>query len=51
MAESFPLRFVLDEHLRGVLFDAIDRHNQFSAFPLDVVQVGGPQDLPLGSKD
>jgi hypothetical protein len=46
-----PLRFVLDEHLRGLLWKAIQHHNAASAFPIDVVRVGDPADLPLGSTD
>jgi hypothetical protein len=46
-----PLKFVLDEHHRGVLWDAIYRHNLRGIDPLDVVRVGDPTDLPLGIKD
>ncbi len=45
------LRYVLDENLRGVLWHAIQQHNSRSAFPLDVVRVGDPPDLPLGTID
>lgn len=46
------LRFVLDEHLRGGgLWQAIQRHNAAGRFPLDVVRVGDPPDLPLGTTD
>jgi hypothetical protein len=46
-----PLRFVLDENLRGgALWHAIQQHN--AAGPkLDVVRVGDPPDLALGSAD
>lgn len=50
MAEA-PLRFALDEHLRGYLFHAIIRESEASGFPIDIVQVGDPPDLPLGAKD
>src|SRR5437588_495520 len=46
-----PLRFVLDEHLRGLLWKAIQHHNATSTFPIDAVRVGDPPDLPLGSAD
>lgn len=46
-----PLAYVLDEHLRGVLWQTIQRHNATGAFPIDVVEVGDPPDLPLGSSD
>jgi hypothetical protein len=46
-----PLRFVLDENQRGLLWRAVVRHNQSSAYPLDTVRVGDPPDLPLGAID
>jgi hypothetical protein len=46
-----PLRFVLDENQRGLLWRAAVRHNQAGLSPLDVVRVGDPPDLPLGSID
>jgi hypothetical protein len=47
-----PLRFVLDEHLRGGgLWQAIQQHNASGGYPLDVVRVGDPADLPLGTLD
>jgi hypothetical protein len=46
-----PLRFVLDENQRGPLWRAVIRHNQAGAYPLDVVRVGDPLDLPLASID
>src|SRR5262245_49785230 len=46
------LRFLLDEHLRGRrLWQSIVRHNVLGGFSIDVVQVGDPIDLPLGSND
>jgi hypothetical protein len=45
------LRFLLDEHLRGVLWLAIQRHNARGGLPIDAVRVGDPLDLPLGSDD
>lgn len=46
-----PLRFVLDENQRGLLWRAVVRHNQAGLHPLDVVRVGDPPDLPLGAID
>jgi hypothetical protein len=46
-----PLAFLLDEHLRGPLWQAIVRHNARGQGPLDVVRVGDAPDLPLGSSD
>ncbi len=45
------LRLLLDEHLRGVLWLAIQRHNAQGGLPIDAVRVGDPADLPLGSSD
>jgi hypothetical protein len=46
-----PLSFVLDEHLRGALWQAILRHNLRGAELLDVVRVGDAADLPLQIDD
>jgi hypothetical protein len=47
-----PLRFLLDEHLRGGgLWQAIQQHNAHSPYPIDAVRVGDPPDMPLGSLD
>ena len=47
-----PLRFLLDENLRGrALWQAIGQNNARSANPLDIVRVGDPPDLPLQSSD
>jgi hypothetical protein len=43
--------FLLDEHFRGLLFGAIQRHNVTGGRPLDAEQVGDPDDLPLGTLD
>jgi hypothetical protein len=45
------LRFLLDEQLRGQLWHAIRWHNQRGSYPLDVVRVDDPVDLPQGSTD
>ena len=46
-----PLRFLLDEHLRGPLPGAVQRHNAGGVHVIDVLCVGDPPDLPLGSSD
>lgn len=46
-----PLPFVLDENLRGRFWRAIQGHNARSPFPVDVVRVGDPADLPRRSLD
>jgi hypothetical protein len=45
------LTFVLDEHFRGPLWQAIVRHNLGGEYRLDVVRVGDPADLPLATDD
>jgi hypothetical protein len=45
------LAFVLDEHLRGPLWQAILMHNLRGGNPLDVIRVGDAPDLPLGASD
>jgi hypothetical protein len=45
------LRFLLDEHLRGPLWHAVQRHNLSGSDPIDAFRVGDPPDLPLGSDD
>ena len=45
------LRFVLDENQRGLLWRAVVRHNQLGDYPVDVIRVGDPPDLPLGASD
>lgn len=46
---SLPV--LLDEHLRGPLWQAILRHNLRGGAELYVVRVGDPPDLPLASED
>lgn len=48
---SAPLRFVIDEQMRGRLLQAVQRHNAKSNFPIDATQVGDPPDLPRGTPD
>jgi predicted nuclease of predicted toxin-antitoxin system len=45
------LRYLLDENMRGPLWRAILWHNSSGVYPLDVVRVGDPADLPLGTGD
>jgi len=45
------LRYLLDENLRGPLWRALQWHNSSGVYPLDVVRVGDPADLPLGIGD
>ena len=40
-----PLTYLLDEHLRGPLWRAIQRHNALGTDPLDAVRVGDVEDL------
>jgi len=46
-----PLRYLLDEHLRGPLWRAIQWHNSRGVYPLDAVRVGDSADLPLATED
>ena len=46
-----PLAFVLDEHLRGPLRQAVIRHNLTGEDPIDIKCVGDDADLPLGAAD
>lgn len=45
------LAYVLDENLRGLLFQAIESHNSNGGDFIDIVRVGDPADLPLQSTD
>src|SRR5262245_51977534 len=46
-----PVRFLLDENQRGVLWQVVQRHNAMGIDPLDVVRVGDSTALPLGVDD
>ena len=46
-----PLRYLLDEHLHGALWRAIQQHNVAGNNPLDTLCVGDPSDLLLGATD
>src|SRR5262245_45686535 len=45
------LCFLLDEHLRGPLWQAIQQHNAAGLNVLDVLRVGDPPAPPLGTAD
>jgi hypothetical protein len=45
------VRFVLDENVRGPLWDAIQAHNARGIDLIDAVRVGDPNDLPLRTPD
>jgi len=45
------LVFVVDEHLRGPLWRAIQRHNLLGGLQIDAIGVGDEPDLPLGADD
>lgn len=46
------LLYLLDEQLRGGrLWQAIQQHNALGLYPINVVHVGDPADLPLGTPD
>jgi hypothetical protein len=44
-------RFLLDENLRGPLWDAIERHNEYSSTPVDAIRLGDDGTPPLGTLD
>lgn len=46
-----PLRLLLDENVRGLLWHALLHHNSAGADAVDVTRVGDPPDLPLGTDD
>ena len=46
-----PLRFLLDEDLRGPLWNALVRHNATSPYPIDVIRVGDANAPPTGTLD
>jgi|SRR5271157_1551154 len=45
------IRYVLDENLRGELWNAIITYNAQGAHLIDALRVGDPQDLPLKAPD
>jgi len=45
------IRYVLDENLRGELWNAILTYNAQGAHLIDALRVGDPQDLPLKARD
>ena len=46
-----PVRYLLDENLRGILWGAIRLHNRRGLDRIDCIRVGDPEGLPRGSKD
>jgi|SRR6516164_7947306 hypothetical protein len=46
-----PLKFLLDEHLRGPLCQAIQHHNGRGTDIIDATRVGDDKKLPFGSTD
>ena len=46
-----PLRYILDENQRGVLWHVIQRHNARGIDPIDTLRVGDMPELPLASDD
>src|SRR3712207_4456080 len=46
-----PVRFLLDEHLRGRPWHAMVRRRETTHPDLIVTRVGDPPDLPLGTAD
>jgi hypothetical protein len=45
------LAYLVDENLRGLLWQYLRRHNARGVNPLDILRVGDPADLPLGTDD
>jgi hypothetical protein len=45
------LRYLFDEHLRGPIWRAVQRHNASGKLPLDVIRVGDNAAIPLGVLD
>ena len=46
-----PLRYLLDENLRGPLWSAMISANARSPRPLEIIRIGDAADLPLGRSD
>ena len=46
-----PLHYLLDEHLRGPLWRAVQRHNARGIDTIDALRVGDVVELPLESPD
>ena len=46
-----PLIYVLDENLRGPLWNLVARQNRAGDYPIDAVRVGDADAVPLGTKD
>ncbi len=46
-----PLRYLVDEHLRGTLSQVVIRVARREGFDIDVIQVGDVPDLSFGIGD
>ena len=46
-----PLTYLLDEHVRGLLWRHVQRHNALGHPWVDAARVGDSSDLPLGTLD
>lgn len=46
-----PIRYLLDENHRGLLFRYIQRRNVAAEFPIDVIRVGDNSGPSLGTTD
>jgi hypothetical protein len=46
-----PLKYVLDENLRGPLWSLFTRHNRKGDHPVDIVRVGDRDSVSLGTGD
>ena len=42
-----PIRFLIDENLRGFIFRQVIRHNSTGVNPIDVQRVGERKRIPL----
>lgn len=46
-----PIKYLIDENMRGRLWHMIQRHNALGINPLEAVRVGDIPELPLRSPD
>lgn len=45
------VKFLLDENVSSILWEAIQRFNEDAAYPLEATRVGDHSELPKGSDD
>jgi hypothetical protein len=45
------VKFVFDENVSSVLWEAVQEYNRAAVVPLEVTRVGDPPDLPKSSND